>query len=301
MSPEQARGGAIDARSDLWSLGVMIYQAVTGERPFSGDHPGDVLVRICSEAPPPATQFAPDLPAEIDAFFERALCRSPDGRFQSARAMADALAAIAARHPHEVRTGVALAAATRRASNPVEARGDETASLEVALDTSSNQVKAIPRSNGPGAGEAAVSAGAIAATLVPDARRRPWRWVVGAAVIAGAAWVAWQSPLLRHRVGGADDSAPPAPLAESAPEPARAAATTAPEVAAAPAASAADANAAPPNDLPVASAAPSVKAAPRPAPAPRAAPQRKPRGPTPPPGSPSPRVDPKFGLPVQTP
>ncbi|MBL9026647.1 MAG: protein kinase [Myxococcales bacterium] len=99
MSPEQARGGEVDARSDLWSVAVIVYQALVGERPFAGTSLGDVLVRICSDPLPVASSRASDLPPEVDAFFERALCRSPDGRYQSARELAEALTALAAGAP----------------------------------------------------------------------------------------------------------------------------------------------------------------------------------------------------------
>jgi serine/threonine-protein kinase len=102
MSPEQARGGEVDARSDLWSVAVIVYQALVGERPFAGTSLGDVLVRICSDPLPVASSRAPDLPSEVDAFFERALCRSPDGRYQSARELAEALTALAAGAPRRI-------------------------------------------------------------------------------------------------------------------------------------------------------------------------------------------------------
>jgi serine/threonine-protein kinase len=96
MSPEQARGArTLDHRSDLWSLGVLAFRALTGQLPFSGT-PIDVIVKVCVEPIPIASSLEPDLGPEVDAFLARALDRNPDGRFQSARELASALAILAA-------------------------------------------------------------------------------------------------------------------------------------------------------------------------------------------------------------
>jgi eukaryotic-like serine/threonine-protein kinase len=93
MSPEQARGlRDIDARSDLWSLSVIAYRALTGQQPFVGQGVGDVIYRICSEPIAPPSTLVPELPKEVDAFFERALARAPAQRFQSAAELAAAFA-----------------------------------------------------------------------------------------------------------------------------------------------------------------------------------------------------------------
>jgi eukaryotic-like serine/threonine-protein kinase len=83
MSPEQARGAEVDARSDLWSLGVLLYQVLTGHRPFAGVNAGDTIAKICGEDPPAPTSVTSALPASADAFFRKALARAPGARFQS--------------------------------------------------------------------------------------------------------------------------------------------------------------------------------------------------------------------------
>jgi serine/threonine-protein kinase len=96
MSPEQARGvRTVDHRSDLWSLAVIIFRAVTGVKPFHADTIADLVIKLCIDPLPVATRIAPDLPPEIDFFFERAFARDLDQRFASAQEMAAAFEVVA--------------------------------------------------------------------------------------------------------------------------------------------------------------------------------------------------------------
>ncbi len=95
MSPEQARSSRnVDHRSDLWSLAVVAYRALTGAYPFSGESLGDLIVNICTDAPMPPSHAAPELGAAVDQLFSRALARDPNKRFQSARELAAALSML---------------------------------------------------------------------------------------------------------------------------------------------------------------------------------------------------------------
>lgn len=97
MSPEQAAGDkTVDHRSDLWSMAVVLYQAVTGELPFQGHTMGNVLKKVFIEAPPRVADIAPDLPAELDDFFQRALAKKRHERFQHIDEMVLAFVAVAA-------------------------------------------------------------------------------------------------------------------------------------------------------------------------------------------------------------
>ncbi len=95
MSPEQARGlRTVDHRTDLWSLGVIVYRALVGSLPFKGEAVGDLLVNICTGDPPVPSSLAPDVPSGFDAWVERALAREPADRFQSAGELSDSLSAL---------------------------------------------------------------------------------------------------------------------------------------------------------------------------------------------------------------
>lgn len=93
MSPEQAQGTkSIDYRSDLWSLGVLAYQCLTGKLPFNSEALGDLLLHIMVNPLPIPSQMAPDVPATFDVWWQRAAARDASQRFQSAKELADALA-----------------------------------------------------------------------------------------------------------------------------------------------------------------------------------------------------------------
>jgi serine/threonine-protein kinase len=92
MSPEQARGlRSVDYRSDLWSLGVIVFRCLTGRYPFEGEAIGDLLVKICT-APLPVPSQVTSTPPAFDAWFDKAMQRDPALRFSSANELAEQLA-----------------------------------------------------------------------------------------------------------------------------------------------------------------------------------------------------------------
>jgi len=96
MSPEQIRGAKlVDARSDLWSVAVIVHECVTGRRPFQADTLGALAVAICTDVIRPVSDWV-RVPAAVDAWFARALDRDPERRFQSAGELARAFSSACA-------------------------------------------------------------------------------------------------------------------------------------------------------------------------------------------------------------
>ena len=85
MSPEQAQGLVVDARSDIFSLGSILYEAATGVRPFHGDSTIDTLHKILHSEPEPLAQRVPDAPLQLQWILRKTLAKSPEDRYQSAR------------------------------------------------------------------------------------------------------------------------------------------------------------------------------------------------------------------------
>ena len=93
MAPEQASGQTLGRETDLYAVGVVMYEMMTGELPFPGDNPVQVMYRHVNEDPAPPRTLNPNIPVTTEAFILRAMAKDPAHRFPSARAMREALAA----------------------------------------------------------------------------------------------------------------------------------------------------------------------------------------------------------------
>jgi serine/threonine-protein kinase len=93
MSPEQARGEKVDGRSDLFSLGCVLYECLAGRRPFEAETVSGILVKILTESPPPLGSLPQGVPPGVEAVLARAMAKEPSARYATGAAMIDALRA----------------------------------------------------------------------------------------------------------------------------------------------------------------------------------------------------------------
>ncbi len=106
MSPEQAKGSrAIDMRSDLYSVGVILYESITGQVPFNAETFNELIFKIALEAPPPPEHFVPNLDPAFGVLVRKAMGRDPNERYQTAAEMKEALLAWARDYDQRVAMG----------------------------------------------------------------------------------------------------------------------------------------------------------------------------------------------------
>jgi serine/threonine protein kinase/Tol biopolymer transport system component len=156
MSPEQARGQKVDYRTDIFSLGVVLYEAITGSAPFDGETASHTIVAILEQEPPPISDYVPNAPAELQRVIDNALRKHREDRYQTVSQMLDDL--------REMREEVAFRVRQERHSGEVP--NPETA---VAAQTRSGQRR---RGAGIWAGVLVVAAVALALGVYEYTRAR---------------------------------------------------------------------------------------------------------------------------------
>src|SRR5438874_1407995 len=114
MSPEQARGLAVDTRTDIWSLGVMIYEMAAGRQPFEGETASDVMSLILQKEPPPLAYSWPEVPGELERIVRKALRKDREERYQTIK---DLLIDL-----RNLRKELELSAEMERSAPPISAR-----------------------------------------------------------------------------------------------------------------------------------------------------------------------------------
>ena len=120
MAPEQVEGREADPRSDIWALGVVLYEMVTGTRPFEGDTPASIIGAILKDTPPPLTERLHVVPRALDHVVETCLAKAPEDRWQSARDL-----------QHALRQAMLPAPTPTSAARPIRARAMALAALLV--------------------------------------------------------------------------------------------------------------------------------------------------------------------------
>jgi eukaryotic-like serine/threonine-protein kinase len=168
LSPEQARGAPVDQTSDLYSVGVVLYELLTGVVPFSGDTPVEIAMKHLSSAPEAPSKKRAEIPHDLDMVVLRALAKDPADRYQSAEEMDEDLVRVA--------RGAAVSPATEEAATAIIARPPSTAVTAIAAPRTREPVPYAPP--------------AAYYDYDEPRRRAVWPWIVAllfvvAAVIGG--------------------------------------------------------------------------------------------------------------------
>ena len=178
LSPEQARGGEVDQRSDLYSLGILMYEMLTGSVPFSGDTPVEIAMKHLSQTPEPPSSRRADVPHELDLVVMRALAKDPDDRYQTADEMEADL--------DRVSRGVGVAPETEETATQIM-RAPSTVAGAHAATAATNIIPPVRAGRGRTAATGPVPPSAYYDLEEPVHRRPVWPWIAALFFVVGAA------------------------------------------------------------------------------------------------------------------
>ena len=205
ISPEMLRGLTVDHRADIFSLGVMLYEMLTGQKPFFGENLTTVAHRIVSEPFTPPEEIVPDLPPGFGRVLDRALAKDPDERYRRAGEMAKELRAVFAAEARFTASGSFLTGGATPGPPPPEGTQFGTA----AVPMPPGPPPSSPAAGAPGSG-VPQSVAPVAETVPAAAPRRPSPvlWLAGAAVLVLAV-----AGILLFAMRGGGDGGSPSPAA----------------------------------------------------------------------------------------
>jgi ligand-binding sensor domain-containing protein len=188
MSPEQGMGQPVDYRCDIYSLGVVLYELVTGRVPYEAETPLAVLLKHVNDPLPLPRQIKPDLPEAVERVILKAMAKAPDDRFQSAQQMVDALEAAVAARPVEAAPPQVAEVATPPPASEALAAATLARSVSEARPVEEHRppqvVEVTPpqRAVGPAEPQVGVTTPPVE-PAAPGRKRRPWLLYAGGAAL----------------------------------------------------------------------------------------------------------------------